>query len=254
MLQRRSPTIKIIPSQDYKLITSTVTDFSDALGYCEHKIPFYIEGIKAAPTVEKIHGSKAHQEEEEIEKEQFEFVPITQEELADMSKDVELAREGIFTRLLVPVNVDNENVALLLHGRSDKVMRVNETLVVQDDKFPTNLKKYEERFEPFPDQILQALTYLNSKFCDDNSMNPQDWFPIEHKEKMWIIQIRDKKNDNKPFKIFKGIQNKDARDFLVSAINRYVRLILEKEERIHHNNPAKCKPCGYFGQCQFRLG
>ncbi len=69
------------------------------------------------------------------------------------------------------------------------------------------------RFEPFDDQKLQALTYLNSKFADNTSMNPDDWFDIPHNEKSWIIQIRDKNNDNKSFKIFKGVQNEASQDF-----------------------------------------
>jgi hypothetical protein len=244
--------IKIERNEKLTILYSTVTDFADSMGYCEHKIPFYMEGIKV-PTLQTIQGAKAHQEEEKIEKEKFVMVPITEEELVDISKDVEFAREKIFTRLLLPLAIGNENVVLLLHGRADKVLRNGQTLIVQDDKFPYNIKKYDERFEPFDDQKLQALAYLNSKFSDDGSLDPKYWFDIPHKEKAWIIQIRDRNNGNKPYRIFKGIQNEHAFTFLSSAIKRFASLVLDIEEKRHHNVPAKCKPCGYFEKCQFRL-
>lgn len=245
--------IKIEERKNLKVIISTVSDFCDSMGYCEHKIPFHIEGIKPAPSLETIQGSKAHETEEQIEKEQFEFVPITPEELSDMTRNIEFAREDIFTRLLAPVRLGPEKIAVLIHGRADKIMRNDKTLIVQDDKFPTNLKKYSERFEPFDDQKLQALTYLNSRFAENGSMNPDEWFEIPHKNKAWIIQIRDKSNGNKPFKIFKGLQNEVAQDFLKTSIERFALLVLGREERKHHNIAAKCKPCRLFDQCQFRL-
>lgn len=245
--------IKIEQDKNITLITSTVSDFCDSMGYCEHKIPFHIEGIKPPPSIETIQGSAAHESEEVLEKEQFEFVPITPEELGDLTKNIEFAREDIHTRLLAPIKIGAQKTAVLIYGRADKIMRNNQTLIVQDDKFPANLKKYQERFEPFDDQKLQALTYLNSQFADNSTMNPDDWFDIPHNEKAWIIQIRDKNNNNKPFKIFKGIQNEAAQNYLLSSINRFASLVLGKEERKHHNIAAKCKPCRLFDQCEFRI-
>lgn len=244
--------IKTERNEKLTIVTSTVTDFTDSMGYCEHKIPFYMEGIKA-PTLETLQGAEAHEKEEELEREQFVMVPITVEELTDISKDVEFAREKIFTRLILPLKIGSENIALLLHGRADKVLRNKQTLIVQDDKFPYNVKKYDKMFEPFDDQKLQALTYLNSKFSEDGSFDPKDWFDIPHKEKAWIIQIKDRNNDNKPYRIYKGIQNEQAITYLGSAMKRFVHIVLGVEERQHHNVPAKCKPCGYFEKCQFRL-
>jgi len=245
--------ITINEGKKFTLIKANVTDFSDSLGYCEHKIPFYMKGIKAPPSPETIKGTAAHKQEEEFEKEHFKFVPITHAELVDMNRDIELARENIFIRLLVPTNIVQQQVLILLFGRADKIFRYKQTLIVQDDKFPTNLKKYEERFEPYPDQILQALTYLNSKFTPNGSWNPDEWLEIPHKEKAWIIQIRDKNNGNKPFRIFKGVQTEEATMFLQSSLARFAMLVLGKEERIHHNKPDKCAPCRYFDKCQFRL-
>ena len=223
------------------------------MGYCEHKIPFHIEGIRPPPSAETIQGTMSHASEEKLEKEQFEFVPISQEDLADITQDIEFARENINTRLLIPIDLGPQQTAVLIHGRADKIMRNAKTLIVQEDKFPANLQKYLVRFEPFDDQKLQALTYLNSKFSDSASMDPDEWFDIPHNEKSWIIQIRDKSNGNKPFKIFKGVQNDAAQDYLASSIQRFARLVLQKEERQHHNMPSRCRPCRLFDQCEFRL-
>lgn len=245
--------IKIEENDKLTSIVSTVSDFCDSMGYCEHKIPFHIEGVKPPPSIETLQGTVAHEKEEEIEKEQFEFVPITQEELSDITRDVEFAREDVSTRLVHPIRIGTQNIVVILYGRADKVFRNNQMLIVQDDKFPTNLKKYEKMFEPFNDQKLQALTYLNSQFANNDAKNQTDWFEIPHKEKAWIIQIRDKNEDNRPFKIFKGMQNKVASEFLFSSIQRFALLVLGREERQHHGIAAKCKPCRLFSQCQFRL-
>ena len=245
--------ITIDQREELTLIKANVTDFSDSLGYCEHKIPFHMEGIKAPPSPETIRGTNAHKQEEEFEKEHFKFVPITHTELADMNRDIELARENIFTRLLVPTKIGQLRVLVLLFGRADKIFRHRQTLVVQDDKFATNLKKYEERFEPYPDQMLQALAYLNSKFTANGSWKQDEWFEIPHKEKAWIIQIRDKNNESKPFRIFKGVQTEEVKMFFQGSLARFVMLVLGKEERMHHNKPDKCAPCRYFDKCQFRL-
>jgi len=166
---------------------------------------------------------------------------------------VEFARETIYTRNLMSFQIENQKVLVLLSGRSDKIFRIKETLVVQDDKFPSNLEKYSDRFEPYPDQILQALTYLNSLYTDNGSFDPDEWFEIPHKGKAWIIRIRDKHKENKTFKIFKGIQNDEAEKYLKSNIERFACLVLGMKERMHHNVPDKCKPCRYLEQCEFRL-
>lgn len=245
--------IKIRNMKKYTLISSNVTDFAESVGYCEHKIPFFLQGIETVPTLATIKGTASHEEEEEIEKEQFEFVPITVEELNNMKRNVEFARENIYTRLLLPLRIRKTNVVMLLFGRADKVFRKNKTLVIQEDKFPYNITKYENIHEPFDDQKLQALTYLNSKFTDDPSAKPDEWFGIPHKEKAWIIQIRDRNNYNKPFKIFKGTQNKNATKFLVENMKRFALLTLGFEEPLHHNQPAKCKPCSFYTDCKHRL-
>lgn len=244
--------MKVETRNDLTLIRSTVSEFCDTIGYCEHKIIFHLEGIKAPPSLETIQGTTAHKDEEEYEKENFVFVPLSTEELADMTRDVEFPRENIFTRFLYPMKIGNSKIFLLIHGRADKIFRNNQTLVVQDDKFPTKLEKYDERFEPFDDQKLQALTYLHSRFTESGSFDPEEWFEIPHKEKAWIIQIKNR-NTNEIYKIFKGIHNENSEKFFKQSLERFVLLSLEMEERVHHNMPTKCKPCSYFDQCDFRL-
>ncbi len=234
-------------------IHSTVSDFCDSMGYCEHQIPFHIEGTRPPPSAETVQGAMAHDAEEEYEKENFEFVPLTQDELDDVSADVEFPRENIITRFLFPVRMDTTETDLIIYGRADKVFRSSGTLYVQDDKFPTNPVKYAGMFEPFANQKLQALTYLHSRFTERKSFNTDDWFDIPHEDKGWIIRICDKQNVNKPLKIFKGIHNKSSAKFFIYNLQRFTKLVLGDEQRKHHNIVAKCRPCRLADRCEFRL-
>lgn len=245
--------IKIKDLENKTIIFSAVTDFSDSLGYCEYKIPIIMEGVKAPPSIATLQGSAAHNAEEEYEKEHVEFEELKPEELADTKQDVEFPREEVFTRLLVPLKIGAKDIAVSLFGRTDKIFRSEETLIVQDDKFPQNLKKYTDRIEPYADQRLQALTYLNSLYSHSGGSEPDEWFEIPHKEKAWIIQIRDKNDENKPIKIFRGFQDQYALTYLHYSIERFASLVLGVKEPNHHNLASKCKPCRYFDKCEMRL-
>lgn len=244
--------IRILEKDSVKMISANVTDFSDALGYCEHKIPFYIKGIKAPPSKETIQGSKSHSAEEQYEEEHVEFVPVTEEQMEDTAKNIEFQREKIFTRLLIPFEFEQNRVLVGLFGRADKVFREDETLVVQDDKFTTNAKRYNSQTEPYEDQRLQVLTYLNSLYSTGKSNEPDDWFTIPHKLKQWRIQIKEHGN-LEPYKIFEGIQTKDDLSYLHFSLDRFARLVLGIEEREHHDSKMKCRPCRYADKCEFVL-
>jgi hypothetical protein len=82
------------------MIISSVTDFSDSMGFCELRIKHFLRGIKPPQTNITIEGTKSHEKEAEYEKEHFKFVPVSQEELANLKKDIEFAREAIYTRFL----------------------------------------------------------------------------------------------------------------------------------------------------------
>lgn len=148
------------------MIISSVSDFCASMGYCEIRIKHFLEGIKAPDTEITIEGTKSHEKEEDYEKEHFEFVPISEEELADFNKDVEFAREAIYIRFLTQIEFGNEKVPILIVGQADKVLRNKGKLTVEDSKFPQNRDKYLEMFEPYEDQKLQTLLYLNSRFTE----------------------------------------------------------------------------------------
>lgn len=244
--------IKIKQIDDQTVIFSAVTDFTDSLGYCEHKIPIFIKGIKAPQTQATIDGSKAHKSEEEYEKEHVELVEVTEQQIKEPTHDIEFPREDIYTRLLTPLKISQNNVTVSLFGRTDKIKRSGQTLVVQDDKFVANPQSYQYRKEPYPDQLLQVLTYLNSTYSNSGSSNPEDWFEIPHKQKEWFVRICDK-NTKQPYKVFNHVQDQFYFQFLKDNIERFARLALELEERKHHNIQAKCNACRYKYDCEFAL-
>ena len=244
--------IKIIPQDNQTIIYAAVTDFSDSLGYCEYKVPIFIKGIKAPPTLATIESAQAHKEEEEYEKEHVEFVELTPQQLVNPKQNIEFLREDIFTRLLYPLKLSKQNVLVSLFGRTDKIKRFDQTLVVQDDKFTANPQRYDNRKEPYPDQLLQVLTYLNSTYSNTGGNDPNDWFDIPHKQKQWILRICDK-NTKKPYKTFNQIQDPFQLQFLHSNIERFASIALEIQEPKHHNIPAKCDPCRFKNDCEFAL-
>jgi hypothetical protein len=138
-------------------ITASVSDFCASMGYCEVTVTHSLKGIKPPETQVTIDGSKSHEKEEQYEKEHFTFKPVTVEELEDFTKDIEFAREGLFTRFHRELTIDDEKLWLLLFGRADKVMRSKGTLIVEDSKFPTNIAKYQDTFQPYDTQKLQSL-------------------------------------------------------------------------------------------------
>ena len=98
--------IKIRQTRDGSpLITASVSDFCASMGYCEVSITHFLKGIKPPETQITIDGTKSHEKEEQYEKEHFTFKPVTTKELEDFTKDIEFAREGLFTRF-------NENLFL----------------------------------------------------------------------------------------------------------------------------------------------
>ena len=89
--------IKINKINDITFVNAAVTDFSDSLGYCEYKIPLSIQGVKPKPSQALIQGTKAHHEKDVYEKEHVELEPVTITEIKDEKKDIEFARENIYS-------------------------------------------------------------------------------------------------------------------------------------------------------------
>ena len=177
---------------------------------------------------------------------------MTQEELEDLNKDIELAHEGIFTRHLEILNFGDQKVLMLIVGQADKIMRSKGTLIVEESKYPENKEKYLEKFEPYEDQKLQTLLYLNSRFTEDSSSDPKEWFDIPHKKKAWIVNIKDKRT-GESVKIFKGIQNKGAEEFLKEKISKFALVVLGKLEPEHHKSIRKCRSCRFLDGCEYKI-
>ena len=155
-------------------LSAAVTDFADSLGYCEYKIPLSIKGVKPKPSQALIQGTKAHHAEERYELEHVELEPITITEIQDEQKNIEFARENIYSTLAIPFEFPTENVLVSLSGRIDKIMRVEGTRIVQDDKFVAKPQTYDSKAQPYPGQWLQVLAYLNSNFSSKRRASPDD--------------------------------------------------------------------------------
>jgi hypothetical protein len=115
-----------------------------------------------------------------------------------------------------------------------------------------NPEKYLDKFEPYEDHKLQVLVYLNSLYTANGSFDPDDWFRIPHKSKAWIIKIKDN-NEDKTVRIFESVHTKQAEKYLKTKIERFILLILGKNEKQHHRSIRKCSSCRLFGMCKYHL-
>ncbi|MBC8251687.1 MAG: PD-(D/E)XK nuclease family protein [Candidatus Nitrosopelagicus sp.] len=234
------------------LISAAVTDFTDSMGYCEYKIPLSIEGVRPKPSQSLLMGSAAHDAEEKYEKEHVEFEPVTKQELKDEKKNIEFAREDIHTTLIIPFNFSKEKVLVSLSGRTDKIMRVDGTLVVQDDKFVARPETYDNKKQPYPGQLLQVLAYLNSNYSSSKPKTPEDFFEMPHTEKRWQIRICDRKT-REPYKTFSEVQDSFALQYLHTSLEKFASIAIENAEPSHHNSKAKCNACNLKSLCEFRI-
>jgi hypothetical protein len=233
-------------------IVSTVSDFCGSMGYCEFRIPLALKGIKPPSTEATVEGAKAHQRQEQFEKEHFEMIPVTDDELADLKKDVEFAFESINTRLTVPLSFHKFHKAnMLIFGRADKIYRSQGTLIVEEFKFPLNPAKYLQTFEPYPDHKLQTLLYLNSLFTGENSLDSRTWFEIPHSQKAWIINIKDRKS-GKIIKTFKGLQTIELEQYMKDNLQRFAQIAVGEVQPQHHHRQVKCTKCR-VENCQYNL-
>jgi hypothetical protein len=232
------------------LILSSVSEFCGAMGYCEVRVKHFLKGLKPPQTKIILDGIKSHEKEEVFEREHFKFEPVTKEALADFTKDIEFAREGLYTRFQRTLVFGEETLSVLVYGRADKVMRSCGTLIVEDSKYPDSRDKYQDKCEPFDDQKLQTLLYLNSSFSEKGSFLQDDCFDINCEKRAWIINIKDKAT-LESIKVFQGYQTKQAEKFLDQKVSKFALLVLGKMEPKLHGNARKCRSCR-FDSCQFR--
>jgi len=244
--------IKIKHKDDHVRISAAVTDFADSLGYCQYKIPLSIKGVKGSKSEALTQGHMAHLEEEVFEQEHVKLEPVTVQHIMDAKKDVEFAREGVFSVFQIPFEFSSKNILVTLHGRIDKIMRVGSTLLVEDDKFTTNPSSYDQKTEPYPGQMLQVLTYLNSLYSTKWSNNPNDWFELPHEQKRWQIRICDSRT-REPYKIFSDYENTDAQRFLHQSLRTFASVAAGIDEPVHHNSKSKCNACNLKNFCDFRI-
>ena len=244
--------IKINKNSDITFLTASVTDFADSLGYCEYKIPLSIQGVKPKPTQALIQGTKAHHEKEQYEAKHVELEPVSVEQIEDKEEDVEFARENIYSTLSIPFEFPEDNVLVSLSGRIDKIMRVDGTLIVQDDKFAGRPQIYDDKTQPYPSQLLQVLTYLNSTFSAKRSKKPEDIFEMPHTQKQWQIRICDRKT-REPYKVFSEIQDAFSLHYLHTSLERFASIALDVDEPTHHNSMPKCNACNLKRVCNYKL-
>ena len=244
--------IKINREGNVTLLSAAVTDFADCMGYCEYKIPLSIKGVKAKPSQSLIQGTKAHVAEEKYEQEHVELEPVTITEIKDEKKDIEFARENIYSTLTVPFEFPTENVVVSLNGRIDKILRVDGTLIVQDDKFVARPQTYDSKTQPYPGQLLQVLAYLNSNFSSKRKASPDDYFDMPHTQKQWELRICDRKT-KEPHKIFSEVQDSFSLHYLHSSLETFASIAVNISEPEHHNNKRKCDACNLKSVCGFRI-
>ena len=244
--------IKVKQIDSVTHVSAAVTEFSESIGYCEYKIPLSIEGVKAKPTKSLLMGSKAHIAEEEYEQKTVEFEPVTTDELIDENVNLEFPREDIYSRLTIPFEFGKQAVVVSLNGRIDKMKRIGGALVIQDDKFVSKPEKYDNRTHPFPGQILQVLTYLNSTFSNVKSPTPEDILDMSHTEKKWQLRICDSKT-REPYKTFSEVVDQFSLQFLHNSIEKFASIATGFTQPQHHNSKAKCNACNLKASCEFRL-
>ena len=172
--------------------------------------------------------------------------------IRDRKKDIEFARENIYSTLTIPFNFTQEKVLVLLSGRIDKILRVGGTLIVQDDKFVAKPQIYDQKTQPYPGQLLQVLAYLNSNFSSTRTRNPDDFFEMPHAEKRWQIRICDRET-GEPYKIFSELQDSFSLHYLHTSLEKFASISLGITEPVHHNRKAKCNACNLKSSCEFRL-
>lgn len=225
-----------------------MTDFTDAMGYCEFKIPFLVEGVKVK-TAEMVIGSVHHEELERIERETVTPVPLTREKLEDKKADLSFMREDVTTVFAHEFDLSNGVSRVTLFGRADKVYRENEVLVVSDDKHTANPGRHDGLKNPYTDQLLQVLAYLHSRYDLGGTFGVSE---IPHAQKMYRINIVDSKT-RQVYKTYQEYVTAEHTGFFLDFVLRFTLKCLNLDELVHHGNKAKCKPCGYFGECSNAL-
>lgn len=225
-----------------------MTDFTGAMGYCEFQIPFFIEGVKVE-TVQMAVGTEYHEQAEKMERETAVVVPLTRTELEDKKADLNFIREDIQTLFLLEFESEHGRARLELLGRADKVMRQEETLIISDDKHTYNPARHDSMRKPYDSQLLQVLVYLHSRYYLGDSLG---WAEIPHERKAYQVNIIDSKT-GLVYKTYENVVGSKDAELLFGNALRFTQKCLQWDDLVHHNSKARCKACGYFGDCSKAL-
>ncbi|MGI0007232.1 MAG: hypothetical protein ACREAR_04465 [Nitrosotalea sp.] len=226
-----------------------MTDFTGAMGYCEFQIPFFIEGVRAE-TAQMALGTEHHEEAERIEKETTVQVPLTKTRLEDKKTDLNFMREDIQTLFVRDFDFREGQARLVLFGRADKITRQDQTLIVSDDKHASNPRRYDSMSQPYVSQLLQVLTYLDSKYYLGDSFG--GWATIPHEKKMYQVNIVDSRTKS-VYKTYEDTVTEIHTELLFDYLSQFTKKCLEWEDLVHHNSKPKCKACGFFENCSNAL-
>ena len=227
-----------------------VTDFTDAMGYCEYKIPFFIQGVKAKKSEAMMIGTQHHEESEKLDRETAITVPLTKTKLENKKEDLNFVREDIQTKFVYDFELPKGDAKLTLFGRADKVFRKKEMLIISDDKNTSRPERHDVMTEPYNDQLLQVLAYLHSEYYLGDSFG--GWTKIPHKEKSYQINIIDSKSKT-IYKTYEDKVNKTHEKLLFDYTSQFTQKCLDWVSLNHHNSRAKCKACGFFDDCDEAL-
>ena len=119
-----------------------VTEFTDSMGYCEYKIPFFAKG-DYVKTEAMINGGQFHKEVEDYDRETAITEPLTKVELETTTEDLEFIREDLSTIFVHDFDLPKGKARLTMSGRADTVSRSGETLVISDDKHTNRPEVFE---------------------------------------------------------------------------------------------------------------
>lgn len=197
-----------------------------------------------------VKGAEHHEEAERIERETAILVPLTVEKLQDKKQDLSFVREDVRAVYQIEFDTEKGKALLTLKGRADKVIRMQSTLIIYDDKSTVNPSRHDNRTEPYLDSLLQLLTYLHSKFYLGRKLG--GWAEIPHSKKMYQVNIIDR-NSGQIYKTYEETVTKVHTQLLIDHATKFALKCLELDALAHHNNKYKCRPCGYFKDCSFAL-
>ncbi|MBI4020599.1 MAG: PD-(D/E)XK nuclease family protein [Candidatus Aenigmarchaeota archaeon] len=222
--------------ESMRTINIRISDFASAMGYCQYIAPnIYELGLKRKLSRQLLAGKALHERLEAEDK----LVPreeATKEQLADAFFDLDFTREGISV-CVERVNQNN----FRYNGRTDKVIRYKGDVYIIDDK-TTSKESVPDRL--YLDRLLQLGAYCEGFIRTYSPMISFNrlLFRVIHRNPAGEV-IQEKSME----------YGQEARAILVENFNKFEGLINKTMQPQHHNNPNRCRPCGFFDACKWRV-